>query len=50
MAKKAVATLRTTGGKGLTKVIQMERSEKTNAYAFKETFVPTDDVKEFLKK
>lgn len=49
MAKKVVATLRTTG-KELAKVIQMVKSPKTGAYIFKETIVPTDKVSEFLAK
>lgn len=28
----------------------MVRSEKTNAYVFKEEIVPSDDVQEYLKK
>jgi len=50
MAKKAVATLRTSTGKDFAKVIRMERSPKTGAYVFKETIVPNDQVKEFLAK
>jgi hypothetical protein len=48
MAKKVVATLQTTG-KDFAKVIQVVKSKKTNAYTFKETIVPNDKVKEFLK-
>ncbi|MDY0104231.1 MAG: DUF4295 domain-containing protein [Lentimicrobium sp.] len=50
MAKKVVATLRTTSGKDFAKVIRMVRSPKTGAYAFKENIVPNDQVKEFLSK
>ncbi len=50
MAKKVVATLRTSSGKNFAKVIRMVRSEKTGAYAFKENIVPSDSVKEFLAK
>jgi hypothetical protein len=50
MAKKVVATLRTSSGKDYAKVIRMVRSEKTGAYAFKENIVPNDQVKEFLAK
>ncbi|MFH1119200.1 MAG: DUF4295 domain-containing protein [Bacteroidota bacterium] len=50
MAKKVVATLRTSSGKDFAKVIRMVRSEKTGAYAFKENIVPNDQVKEFLAK
>ncbi len=50
MAKKVVATLRTSSGKDYAKVIRMVRSEKTGAYSFKETIVPNDSVKDFLTK
>ncbi len=50
MAKKVVATLRTSSGKDYAKVIRMVRSEKTGAYSFKETIVPNDQVKDFLAK
>lgn len=50
MAKKVVATLRTSSGKNFAKVIRMVRSEKTGAYAFKENIVPSDSVKDFLAK
>jgi hypothetical protein len=49
MAKKTVASLQK-GGKNLTKVIKMVKSEKTGAYAFKEAIVPNDGVKEFFEK
>jgi hypothetical protein len=47
MAKKVVATLQT-GGKDFAKVIKVEKSSKTGAYAFKESVVPNDKVKEIL--
>ncbi len=50
MAKKVVATLRTSSGKDFAKVIRMVRSEKTGAYTFKENIVPNDSVKDFLAK
>lgn len=50
MAKKVVATLRTGTGKDFAKVVRMVRSPKTGAYAFKESIVPNDQVKEFLAK
>ena len=50
MAKKVVATLKTTSGKSYAKVIRMVRSEKTGAYMFKEEIVPSDNVQEYLKK
>ncbi|MCU0371014.1 MAG: DUF4295 domain-containing protein [Bacteroidales bacterium] len=48
MAKKVVATLRTTSSKDFAKVIRMVRSSKTGAYMFKESIVPNDQVKDFL--
>jgi hypothetical protein len=50
MAKKVVATLRTSSGKDFAKVIRMVRSEKTGAYTFKENIVANDLVKDFLAK
>jgi len=50
MAKKVVATLRTSSGKDYAKVIHMARSPKTGAYVFKETIVANDLVKDFLAK
>ena len=48
MAKKTVATLRTSSGKDFAKVIRMVRSAKTNAYTFEEKIVPQDSVKDYL--
>lgn len=50
MAKKVVATLRTSSGKDFAKVYRMVKSPKTGAYVWKETIVPNDSVKEFLAK
>lgn len=50
MAKKVVATLRTTSGKDYAKVIRMVKSDKTGAYTFKENIVPNDQVKDLLTK
>ncbi|KAF5037275.1 hypothetical protein DSECCO2_566320 [anaerobic digester metagenome] len=50
MAKKVVATLRTSSGKDFAKVIRIVRSEKTGAYTFKENIVANDQVKDFLAK
>ncbi len=50
MAKKVVATLKKTDGKGYSKVIRMVKSEKTGAYNFKEEVIPSDDVKDYLAK
>ncbi|MBU1012740.1 MAG: DUF4295 domain-containing protein [Bacteroidetes bacterium] len=49
MAKKVVASLQS-AGKDFAKVIRMVKSPKTGAYTFKDTIVPNDQVKEFLKK
>ena len=49
MAKKVVATLKTSTGKQFTKCIKMVKSEKTGAYMFKEAIVPNDQVNEFFK-
>lgn len=50
MAKKVVATLRTSSGKDFAKVYRMVKSPKTGAYVWKETMQPNDSVKEFLSK
>lgn len=52
MAKKVVATLKGGEGKGAsyTKVIRMYKSAKTGAYAFDEKMIPSENVKEYLKK
>ena len=50
MAKKVVATLKTSTGKSFAKVIRMVRSPKTSAYVFQEEIVPSDNVQEYLKK
>ncbi len=50
MAKKVVATLKTSSGKNFAKVIRMERSPKTGAYVFKEAMVLSEQVKDFLAK
>jgi len=48
MAKKVVATLKKTDGKGVAKVIKAVKSPKTGAYTFKEEIVPLDMVKDYL--
>ena len=50
MAKKVVATLRTSAGKDFAKVIRMVKSPKTGAYTFKESVIPNSQVKEFLAR
>ena len=50
MAKKVVATLKTSTGKDFAKVIRTLSSEKTGAYTFKEEIIPSDSVKEYFAK
>lgn len=50
MAKKVVASLRSSSSKDFARVIRMVRSPKTGAYVFKETVLPNDQVKELLTK
>lgn len=50
MAKKVVASLQKGGAKDFAKVIKAVRSPKTGAYTFKDAIVPTETVKEYLKK
>jgi len=50
MAKKVIATLKTSSGKDYAKVIRVVKSPKTGAYTFKEEIVANDQVKEFLAK
>jgi hypothetical protein len=50
MAKKVVATLKTSSGKDFAKVIRMTRSPKTGAYVFKEEIIASDNVKDYLAK
>ena len=49
MAKKVVASLQT-AGKDFAKVIRMVKSPKSGSYMFKESIIPTDQVKNFLAK
>ncbi len=50
MAKKVVATLKTSSGKDWAKVIKAVKSPKTGAYTFREEMVPVDQVQNILKK
>ncbi|MFA4852630.1 MAG: DUF4295 domain-containing protein [Bacteroidales bacterium] len=50
MAKKVVATMKTSTGKDFSKVIRMVKSPKTGAYTFKEEIVPNDQIKDFFAK
>jgi hypothetical protein len=50
MAKKVVATLKTTTGKDFAKVIRMVKSPKTGAYSFKVEIVPNESIKEYFEK
>jgi hypothetical protein len=49
MAKKVVASLQTSG-KDFAKVIRMVKSPKSGSYMFKESVIPTEQVKDFLAK
>ncbi len=49
MAKKVVATLKTTTSKDFAKVIRMVKSPKTGAYTFKEEIVANDLIKDYFK-
>jgi hypothetical protein len=48
MAKKVVATLKTSKGKDYSKVITMVKSPRTGAYSFKEQIVPNDNIKDAI--
>lgn len=50
MAKKVVATLKTDTGKGFSKVIRMNKSDKTGAYSFSEDIIASDKVKDYFSK
>lgn len=50
MAKKVIATLKTSTGKDYAKVIRMVKSPKTGAYTFKEEIVANEAVKEYLAR
>lgn len=50
MAKKVVATLKTSSGKDFAKVIRMVKSPKTGAYTFKEEIIANDKVKEHFNQ
>ncbi len=50
MAKKTVASLKSGKGKEFARVIKMEKSKKTGAYAFKEEIVNNENVKDFFAK
>lgn len=48
MAKKVVATLQKGEGRTYTKCIKLVKSDKTDAYIFKEEMVHNDNVKQFF--
>jgi len=50
MAKKVVATLRSSEAAQYVKVIKMVKSPKTGAYCFKDEVVLKDQVNAFLSK
>ena len=49
MAKKVVATLKTSTGKDFAKIIRMVKSPKTGAYTFKEEIIANDLIKDYFK-
>ncbi len=49
MAKKVVASMKSTVGKNFTRVIKMVKSPKTGAWAFKEEVMNNEAIKEYLK-
>ncbi len=50
MAKKVVASLQKGEGRTFTKCIKMVKSPKSNAYAFEESVIHNDHVKDFFAK
>lgn len=50
MAKKVVATLKTSSGKDFAKVVRIVKSPKTGAYSFKEEIIANDKVKEYFSQ
>ncbi len=48
MAKKVVATMKSGSGKGFAKVIRMQKSEKSGSYAFEESIIAAEKVKEYF--
>ncbi len=48
MAKKVVAALKSTTSKSFAKVIRMQKSEKSGAYAFDEDIIDAEKVKEYF--
>lgn len=50
MAKKVVASLQKGAGKNYTKCVKMVKSEKTEAYVFKEEMILNAEVKDFFSK
>ncbi len=48
MAKKVVATLKSGTSKSYAKVIRMQKSEKSGAYAFEEDIVDAEKVKDYF--
>lgn len=49
MAKKVVATLKTSSAKDWAKIVKVVKSPKTGAYTFREEMVPTEQVNNILK-
>jgi len=48
MAKKVVATLKTSSGKDFAKVIRIVKSPKTGAYTFKEEIIANEQIKDYF--
>ncbi|MBN2347822.1 MAG: DUF4295 domain-containing protein [Bacteroidales bacterium] len=48
MAKKVVATLQTGATRNFTKCIKMVKSDKSDAYIFKEEVVNNEHIKDFF--
>lgn len=49
MAKKAVASIQTGGGKAHTKVVKMVKNDR-GSYSFREEVVHNDEVKDWFAK
>lgn len=50
MAKKVVATLKSGTGRSFTKCIKMVKTDKSDAYTFKEQVVHNDHINDFFEK
>jgi len=50
MAKKVVATIQKGRDRNMVKAIKMVKSQKTDAYEFKESMVHVDNLKKYFTK